>query len=163
MRKVTDKEVNAVIRLDGPARVERFVKVVADDEVAWGLWADGWALMADDEGRQVFPLWPARQYAELCRTDEWSAYEAREIELSVLLEEFFPKFREQGVLAGVFPTPGGKGVGVSAEDLESLLREELKKYEKEVRCGRDRGRRDPWWRLVVAANRRWGLSGVLCK
>jgi Protein of unknown function (DUF2750) len=114
VRKVTDKEVNAVIRLDGPARVERFVKVVADDEVAWGLWADGWALMADDEGRQVFPLWPARQYAELCRTDEWSAYEAREIELSVLLEEFFPKFRERGV---------GRGPGIVAARRAEELRE----------------------------------------
>jgi hypothetical protein len=54
---------------------------VVDSEAAWGLWKDGWALMRDDAGVEVFPLWPAREYAEASRTGEWSEYEAEQIDL----------------------------------------------------------------------------------
>ena len=50
MRKTSPKEVEAVLRLDGPARYQHFLKRVVDTEAAWGLWKDGWALMADENG-----------------------------------------------------------------------------------------------------------------
>lgn len=129
MRRVTEKELEAVLELDGPARCERFVKVVADTETAWGLWDDGWALMEDDAGRRSFPLWPAREYAEACATGQWSTYEPREIALAEILEELLPKLEDSGVLPAVFPTPSGKGVTPSPNELRNLLQEELKQYE----------------------------------
>jgi len=40
-RVTTQKELEAVLRLDGPARYEHFVKRVADEEIAWGSGTTG--------------------------------------------------------------------------------------------------------------------------
>lgn len=118
-----------MLQLDGPTRFRHFVKRVADEEKAWGLWQHGWALMATPEGTQVFPLWPAAEYAELHRTGEWEAFEVREIPLADLLDELIPMLVERGAVPGVFPTPGVKGVTPRPEDLGAALRAELEKYE----------------------------------
>jgi hypothetical protein len=129
MRHTSEREIQAVLGLDGPKRFSHFLKRVADEEVAWGLWHDGWALMANSDDSQVFPLWPAREYAELHRVGEWVAYEARGIPLADLLDQLLPKLAEAGVLAGVFPTPKGKGVTPMPEELAAALRKELEHYE----------------------------------
>ncbi|AUX27824.1 hypothetical protein SOCEGT47_084220 [Sorangium cellulosum] len=129
MRRTSEHEIQAVLRLDGPERFRHFVKRVADDQIAWGLWQDGWALMANADGCQVFPLWPAREYAEIHREGEWAAYEARKIPLADLLDELLPRLAESGILPGVFPTPSGKGVTPGPEELAGALRKELENYE----------------------------------
>ncbi len=128
MKPPSDQEMAAVLKLDGPIRFSHFVKRVVDTEQAWGLWQDGWALFADNDANQVFPLWPARAYAELCREGQWANYQAREIPLDDLLRDLIPRLTKQGVRLGVFPTPTGKGVLPSAEELALALREELEKY-----------------------------------
>jgi hypothetical protein len=129
MKLSTPSGFDAVLRLDGPKRHSHFVKRVVDEERAWGLWKDGWALMEDDGGQQVFPLWPAREYAERCAVAAWAGYVPEEIELDDLLSELLPKLGERGVLAGVFPTPSGKGVTVTATELISALEAEKQNYE----------------------------------
>ncbi|AUX48454.1 hypothetical protein SOCE26_099880 [Sorangium cellulosum] len=129
MKKTTEKEIQAVLVLDGPARYRHFVKTVVAWETAWGLWKDGWVLMANDEGVPVFPLWPAREYAELHRTGDWANHEAEEVSLDRLLGELLPMLAARGMLAGVFPTPAGQGVTLSAEELTDSLRKELMNYE----------------------------------
>ena len=130
MRRTTKKEIEAVLRLDGPTRFSHFIKRVVDSETAWGLWRDGWALMANNDGRQVFPIWPAKEYAELCKVDSWSDYEAEEIRLQDLVNELLPRLRNHDVIPGIFPTPGGKGVMPTVEELISALKEEGEKYDK---------------------------------
>ena len=129
MRRTTEREMQAVLRLDGPERFSHFVKRVADEERAWGLWKDGWALTANSDGTQVFPLWPASEYADHCRTGEWSAYDVKEIPIADLLDDLIPLLAEKGVLPGIFPTSTGKGVTPTPEELAAALREELENYE----------------------------------
>jgi len=129
MKPRSEKEIQAILRLDGPARFNHFVKRVVDFEEAWGLWKDGWALMKNDEGTLIFPLWPAREYAELNRIGDWAEYEPKGISLAELLDNLLPSFTERGVLPGVFPTPGGKGVTPTAEELAVSLRKiDVKNY-----------------------------------
>jgi hypothetical protein len=123
MRHATAKEIQAVLKLDGPARFDHFVKRVVDDEKAWGLWKNGWALLEDSDARPVFPLWPAREYAELFRTGGWAEYDAVEIPLAELLNELLPKLAAGGVVPGVFPTPEGKAVNPSVEDARGFSAE----------------------------------------
>lgn len=123
MRGLSEKEIQSVIRLDGPVRFSYFAKRVVDFEEAWGLWDDGWALMGSNEGATVFPLWPAREYAELSRTGEWENFSPKSITLEELLDTYLPDFMARGIMAGVFPTPEGKGVTLSAESLVEKLRE----------------------------------------
>jgi len=132
MRITTPAEIESVLRLDGPERFRHFVKRVADSERAWGLWNDGWALMENDDGTKVFPLWPAQEYADLHRTGDWAGYQAREIEVDSLLDELLPRLAESGTLAGVFPIPRGKGVTPSLAELSKAIRDELGRYEVET-------------------------------
>ena len=129
MRGTTQKEIEAILRLDGPTRYKHFIKRVVDNELAWGLWNDGWALMADGGGQPVFPLWPAREYAELFAVREWDGYAAEEIALADLIDELLPKLTEKEVRPGIFPTPTGKGVTPTASELLRALRTEMGKYE----------------------------------
>jgi len=121
--------MEAVVRLDGPARYRYFVKRVADSEEAWGLWKDGWASMSDEEGRAVFPLWPADVYAAACAVDEWGGYLPERIPLRDLMEEVLPMLTANGARPGVFPTASGKGVIPGVGELTHALREELENYE----------------------------------
>jgi Protein of unknown function (DUF2750) len=129
MRRTSEREMEAVLRLDGPQRFSHFVKRVADAQTAWGLWNDGWALMTSSNGTQVFPLWPASEYAELHRSAGWANYEVKMISLADLLDDLIPKLSANRILPGIFPTPTGKGVTPSPEELATALREELENYE----------------------------------
>lgn len=128
MRRASRKEIEAILRLDGPARFSHFVKRVADAEEAWGLWSDGWALMATSEGAGVFPLWPGAEYAELVANGEWAEFEPAEIALANLLGELLPSLARDGVRPGVFPTPANRAVTPAPEELIRALRAELERY-----------------------------------
>jgi hypothetical protein len=72
--KINEKKLAAVLALPGPDRYSHFVKVVADQNQVWGLYDDGWALMRADDGTEVFPVWPAKEYAVLYYIDDWQHY-----------------------------------------------------------------------------------------
>ena len=123
-----EKQVEAVLALPGHKRYRHFVKVVADTETAWGLWQDGWAMVATDDGEMAFPLWPAKVYAELCAVGEWAGYEAAEIEVEDLLGELLPMLERDGVQPAVFMTTQSKGVTSATAVLSNDLRQELDRY-----------------------------------
>lgn len=126
--KVNPKQVEAVLALPGIKRFEHFIKVIADWQEVWGLYQDGWALAAADDVSTVFPLWPAKEYAQVCAANEWSGYEPRAISLREFTEVLLPKLKLDGVLPGVFFTPTSKGVTPSVEDLKAALEAELQNY-----------------------------------
>lgn len=126
--KINPKQLTAVVALPAEKRFEHFVKVVADWQEVWGLYKDGWALAADDDGKEVFPLWPAKEYAALCKENEWGDYEPKSIGLNEFMSELLPKLKRDGVLPGVFFVPAGKGVTPSIAELEAALEAELSKY-----------------------------------
>jgi hypothetical protein len=128
MRQTTQKEIEAVLKLDGPARAKHFVKRVLDAEAAWSLWKNGWPLLATSDETPVLPLWPAREYAELHRNGDLAEYELDEIHLEDLLDNVLPMLAEQGVLVGIFPTPAGKSVPIKADELAEWLRKLDEEY-----------------------------------
>ena len=129
MRKVNQEEIASVIRLPGPERFEYFVKNVVDSEKVWGLWKDGWALMAGDGERMALALWPAPEYADLHRNGEWADYLAREVSLGDLMAQLLPAMKASDVVPAVFPTPAGKGVTPTWEELRAAFERELEQYE----------------------------------
>jgi len=126
--KVNPKQLAAVLALPGPQRFEHFVKVVADWQEAWGLYKDGWSLAATDDGTVVFPLWPAREYAEACAVNEWDGNEPKAISLDDLMGVLLPKLKSDGMLPGIFFTPSSKGVTPSIDELTSAIEAELENY-----------------------------------
>ena len=118
-----------MVKLAAKRRFAYFVKRCVDEEVAWSVWGDGgWMLMSDEHRQQTFPLWPAREYADACRVDEWSKYESAKITLSDLIGELLPKLADSNISVAVFPTPERKGVVISALDLLSALKQEELRY-----------------------------------
>jgi hypothetical protein len=127
--KITPEKFAAVLGLAAPKRYSHFVKVAADQNRVWGLYSDGWALMGTDDGKQVFPVWPAEAYAAACAEGSWVGYQPRAIELVSLFDELLPSLRRSGTLLGIFPTPSDRGITPTIEQLEDDLRSELARIE----------------------------------
>lgn len=102
---------------------------MADQGRAWGLYCDGWALAGTTSEAPVFPLWPAREYADLCATGLWQGYKAKDIDLNDLLEGLLPSLRERGTALGIFITPRDKGVTPTLGQFEQDIRLELSRIE----------------------------------
>lgn len=106
--KVTEKEVEAVTALGSDSRYRYFIKRVADTETVWSLWGgNSWLFYRASDGRQFFPLWPAKEYADLCCTDFWESAESQPIKLVRLIDEFLPAMADEGVLPTIFPLQTG--------------------------------------------------------
>lgn len=129
MKQVNPKELEALMKLPSTVRYENFIKTVADWEEAWGLYDDGWAMSETDKGDRVFPLWPAKAFAEACAENDWSGYSAESIPLDDLLNGLLPQLEEDGVLPGVFFTPEQGSVDVSASQLMEDLQRACEEYE----------------------------------
>ncbi len=127
-RHPTEKEMAAVLRLAAAERYKHLIKKVADQEVIWSLWSEGWALMGDDSGRQVMPIWPHAPYASACAKGDWHGYESRQINLYDWMERWLPGLKDDHRLVAVFPLPDGKAVTVEPDDLLRDLEEELQRY-----------------------------------
>jgi len=84
--------------------------------------------MRGDHGKQIFPLWPAREYAEEACAGEWQEYEAAEIELGALVGELLPKLAAENVLPGVFPTRSDRPVTPSVDQLLAAISAEKEWY-----------------------------------
>ncbi|MGS7252889.1 DUF2750 domain-containing protein [Pseudomonas sp. SK] len=123
-----DKKVLNVSSLSSEERFEFFIRKVADFEVVWGLYDEGWATAAL-EGSVLVPLWPEEEFAKRCATDEWSDFWPRKISIDDFLYKWLAGMHLDSRLCQVFPVPGDAGVLISPFALEVALREELEKYE----------------------------------
>lgn len=126
--KINQKQINAVTALPGPKRYGHFLKIVTDWEEVWGLYQSGWALAETDDGKQVFPLWPAKDYAELCANKEWEGYEPESFSLENFMQELLPKLKDDDILPGIFYTPSDNGVTPIVDELLADLNKELENY-----------------------------------
>lgn len=126
--KINQKQIDAVITLPGQKRYNHFVEVVVDWEEIWGLYQDGWALAATEDGQPVFPVWPAKEYAELCAEKEWAGYKPESFTLEDFMSELLPNLKHDDVLPGVFYTPSDRGVTPTVDQLLEDLNKELGNY-----------------------------------
>src|SRR5881628_2624617 len=85
------KEIEAVLALEGPKRYAYWIKKVADQEELWSLWHEnGWCLAADAAGNQLVPVWPHSKYAELCAEGPWTGYAPKSIPVDTWLSSWIP-------------------------------------------------------------------------
>jgi len=111
-------------------RLAHFLKRVVDWETVWGLRDEaGWVAVADSEGHSSFPVWPHPRYAAACADHEWAGNAPAAIDVRELVEQWLPAMASDNVSLAVFPTPGLRGVIVSAAELAAVLRRALAEYE----------------------------------
>lgn len=125
---INQKQIDAILALPAPKRYSHFIKKVVGWQKMWGLYDGGWAMAESDDGEPVLPLFPEKEYAELCISGEWSNYKPKEIELSEVFENVIPTLREQNILPGVFYTMEYGSISANVDELESDLKVELSKY-----------------------------------
>jgi hypothetical protein len=108
--KLGAQQLADVVTLPAQQRYLRFVQQVADNGEVWGLYRDGWALAKTADGSLVFAMWPASEFADLCAEFEWDGYEPQSFPLDDLMSDLLPQLEEDGVLPGIFYTPGDRGL-----------------------------------------------------
>jgi hypothetical protein len=127
--KVSQKQIEAVTKLAAPKRYSHFIKVVADWREVWGLYDDGWAMSETENGEQVLPFWPAKEYAEICAVDEWSKFKPKSIDLEDFMNVVLPELKEEGVSPGIFFVSGAGSTDVLVDTILEDLKTELSRYE----------------------------------
>lgn len=129
MRPRSAKEIESILLLDPIERYNHFVKRVVDFQATWGLYDDGWAMVARDDRTLALALWPHREYAMLCATDDWSHYIPKKIALDELLDIVLPDLDRKNSVVAVFMTPTGSGIVRQPMDLRNDLMAEEEKYQ----------------------------------
>jgi hypothetical protein len=123
---VNGKHVQNALSLSAPARYSYFVKRAADWQEVWGLRTDeGWSLGKDNEGRDLFPIWPHPLFAEMCADGLWAENKPRRIEVHDWLTSWLPQLLREGRLVSVFPLPQGGGIAVDPMRVKHDIEEEL--------------------------------------
>lgn len=127
---VNDKEFASVLNQTPQKRYKYFLSRVTDWGVLWSLkGADGWVVMADDQGREHLPVWPHPRYAEACASADWQGCEPAPIDIWEWLNTWLPGIKKDGRLVAVFPLPTGKGTSISPDELRDHLLAELERIE----------------------------------
>ncbi len=125
-KTINDKEFAVLIALPGPARYSHFIGQVADWEQVWSLRGPGgWVLAADDNGKQLTPVWPHARYAQASAIGAWAETTPEAIPLDRWLAAWTPGLTRDGRGVAVFPVPSGAGINVEpvrlADDLTKAL------------------------------------------
>lgn len=129
MRIINRQEIEGVYKSSDSKKYKYFINLICDTQKAWGLFESGWALAADRDELQLFPLWPAKEFAQDCAIKEWVSYKAKSISIEDVLKKLIPSVKEKGMNFAIFYTLDNRGIEVSPEELEAHVKEELRKYE----------------------------------
>ncbi|WP_347900797.1 DUF2750 domain-containing protein [Pseudomonas purpurea] len=117
-----------ILTLESKARGDYFIRKVADFEVVWGLFDNGWATAKTAELTTI-PFWPEENFAALCANLEWSGFSPRLITLHDFLTGWLPGMQADGRICQVFPTPDEHGLLIPPQQVLSLMTQELRQYE----------------------------------
>jgi len=125
-----EHEVASVTSHSGPERFSYFLSKVTDWEEVWSLADDeGWALSADESGRQLVPIWPAKSFASACCVDEWARHTPRAISVADWIEKWTPGMTTDLRGVAVFPTPADSGIVMEPQELANAISEAMEEYE----------------------------------
>jgi len=122
------KKIENVLKLEPQARYDYFIRKVADFEVVWGLFDNGWAT-AGSANTTAVPFWPEEDFARLCASAQWRGFTAKSIELNDFLERWLPGMQGEGRRCYIFSTPDEQGLLVLPEDLLGAIKQEREHYE----------------------------------
>lgn len=122
--RLTDPEFEHVRRATPAERLKYLVNHVADERAIWSLRnADGWVVGADDDGRELVPVWPHQRYAAAEAVGPWADTKPARIALRDWLQTWTPGMTRDGRLVAVFPASSGDEAAMDPGLLADALRE----------------------------------------
>lgn len=124
------KKIENIFRLPSKERFSYFVRKVTDFEEVWGL-SDGseWALLGDNNNNELFPVWPEKDFAEICATGPWNNYVPKLIKLDDFISKLSAKLKSEKINYAVFLTTENKGIIISPTELCEILEMEIEQEE----------------------------------
>jgi len=126
---LSQKEIEAILEDSLENRVKYSIKRIADREEVWVIGdKDGLGTFSDENGNIIFPIWPFKEFAQLCCSEAYSEYVPELIALEDFLEIYLPKFEKNNYKIAILPLPSGKGGVMEINSFKDALDEELEKY-----------------------------------
>ena len=121
------KAIENILNLKPFDRYQYFIRKIADWEKVYTLvFLNGNYAMSIVDDKKLFPLWSAREFAELSKTGDWQECEILELDFNDL-EKLFDYIEEYNFLINVFPTDT-TGFVVTLEEFSRDLGTELEQY-----------------------------------
>jgi len=127
--KVNKIEIEKLLSLSPIERYRYFIKRVADSErifILLNLYNE--YALSEVDNNILFPLWSAKEYAELCLVSGWENFSIKEISLETFENSIIDFLNEKNILLNVFPVNDKIGFVVDLNEFALDLHEELKKY-----------------------------------
>ncbi len=122
-----NKELESVLEIDRSKQYEYFIRKVADYEEVWSLRdKEGWATLGIGE-KSFFPLWPKKEFADICISEEWENYHAESIPLEEFLDDWIDGLKEDNIRITVMWNKG-TGIDVEWDSLREDIERELENY-----------------------------------
>jgi hypothetical protein len=126
---LNSKEIESVIKLEARKRYKYFLNRAADNALVWGLYDTGWVVATDEQDNSLFPVWPAKEYAQLCSQENWEGAFPKSIEIHEFMEDFLKNIIRNCMLVAVFYTPAEKGIILDPKVLYDDLFKALSRIE----------------------------------
>ena len=123
------KEIENILKLNPFDHYQYFIRKIADWEIAYTLiFPDGDYAISIINDKKIFPIWCAKEFAELTKNDGWENCEVLELTFDDFEETLFDYIDENHLLINVFPTDK-TGFVVSLEEFARDLKDELEQYQ----------------------------------
>ena len=125
MPNISQKQIEAILKLDKDARLKHFVKQACAFEEVWALSDGDWVFSETNDGTKFFHVWPNEVYAQLYCVGEYQDCHPASIQLDDFMENFLRDFQEQRIKSGVFYLTTENGYIMESGYLGHLIWTEL--------------------------------------
>ena len=130
--KITEQEIEAIIKLTPQQRYAYFLKRICDWEQVWTLYEDDYIVLNEAKnGKLYILLFPFKDFAEHYATNTrgMKGVSYKSFEINEFLETIIKKLQANNVSnALVFPVANGYGLNVSMTDMVKDIQSELENY-----------------------------------
>lgn len=128
-KKMHEKQIENLLAQSSKERYEYFVRYCADFEQVWGLkvGGDSWVIFKDNEGDQIFPLWPHEDLARACCFKEHQELDAKPtpIQMEPFLNYCVEDMINEKVYFGIFYDLDRTGIAIDGASLKNDLLDEI--------------------------------------
>ena len=115
--KPSSTELSEVESYNANERLHYFLTRAVESEEVWGLSnQSGWVMKEANE-HTILPVWPYKQLADDCATNEWQNYIPGAVSLEHFVYNLLALMEKEDIKVEVFPTATQPGLSVEANEL----------------------------------------------
>jgi hypothetical protein len=108
-------------------RLSYLVKECILNKQVWILTDQDGCVMLNTEDEDCTPVWPSETFAQAWATGDWSACEAKAIDLKTWHSRWTRGLEDDDIAVAVFPSENEEGLVISAQEFDFELKTQAKK------------------------------------